>query len=40
MHGFLGVHQLPDYISYPLSYITIIVVVNAFNLIDGVDGLL
>jgi UDP-N-acetylmuramyl pentapeptide phosphotransferase/UDP-N-acetylglucosamine-1-phosphate transferase len=39
MHGFLGVHQLPDYISYPLSYITIIVVVNAFNLIDGVDGL-
>jgi UDP-N-acetylmuramyl pentapeptide phosphotransferase/UDP-N-acetylglucosamine-1-phosphate transferase len=39
MHGFLGVHQLPEYISYPLSYITIIVVVNAFNLIDGVDGL-
>lgn len=39
MHGFLGVGKLPEAISIPLSYITIIVVVNAFNLIDGVDGL-
>ena len=39
MHGFLNIYQLPDFISYPLSYITIIVIVNAFNLIDGVDGL-
>ncbi len=39
MHGFLGIHQLPDLISYPLSYMTIVVIVNAFNLIDGVDGL-
>lgn len=39
MHGFLNINQLPDFISYPLSYITIIVIVNAFNLIDGVDGL-
>jgi UDP-GlcNAc:undecaprenyl-phosphate/decaprenyl-phosphate GlcNAc-1-phosphate transferase len=39
MHGFLNIYQLPDLISYPLSYITIIVIVNAFNLIDGVDGL-
>jgi UDP-N-acetylmuramyl pentapeptide phosphotransferase/UDP-N-acetylglucosamine-1-phosphate transferase len=39
MHGFLGIHQLPDIISYPLSYMTVIVIVNAFNLIDGVDGL-
>lgn len=39
MHGFLGVYNLPDYISYPLTYMTIIVIVNAFNLIDGVDGL-
>jgi UDP-N-acetylmuramyl pentapeptide phosphotransferase/UDP-N-acetylglucosamine-1-phosphate transferase len=39
MHGFLGITHLPDFISYPLSYMTIIVVVNAFNLIDGVDGL-
>ncbi len=39
MHGFLGIHELPEYISFPLSYLTIIVIVNAFNLIDGVDGL-
>lgn len=39
MHGFLGIDQLPDLISYPLSYITIVVIINAFNLIDGVDGL-
>ncbi|RYF86734.1 MAG: undecaprenyl/decaprenyl-phosphate alpha-N-acetylglucosaminyl 1-phosphate transferase [Chitinophagaceae bacterium] len=39
MHGFFGIYSLPDYVSYPLSYITIIVIVNAFNLIDGVDGL-
>lgn len=39
MHGFLGVHHLPELVSYPLSYVTIIVIVNAFNLIDGVDGL-
>ncbi|HET7898933.1 MAG TPA: MraY family glycosyltransferase, partial [Flavisolibacter sp.] len=39
MHGFLGVYTLPDAVSYPLSYFTFIVVVNAFNLIDGIDGL-
>ncbi len=39
MHGFLGVYQLPEVISLLLSYTTIIVVINAFNLIDGVDGL-
>jgi UDP-N-acetylmuramyl pentapeptide phosphotransferase/UDP-N-acetylglucosamine-1-phosphate transferase len=39
MHGFLNVYDLPDYVSYPISYITIVVIINAFNLIDGVDGL-
>ncbi|HEU4902480.1 MAG TPA: MraY family glycosyltransferase [Flavisolibacter sp.] len=39
MHGFLGIHELPNLVSYPLSYLIIIVIVNAFNLIDGVDGL-
>lgn len=39
MHGFLGIGQLPDVAGILLSYTTIIVVVNAYNLIDGVDGL-
>jgi UDP-N-acetylmuramyl pentapeptide phosphotransferase/UDP-N-acetylglucosamine-1-phosphate transferase len=39
MHGFLGVYDLPEMFSLVLSYTTIIVTINAFNLIDGVDGL-
>ena len=39
LHGFLGIQQIPDVLSYLLTYITIIVIVNAINLIDGVDGL-
>lgn len=39
MHGFLGFEQLPEGFSLALSYFTIIVVINSFNLIDGVDGL-
>jgi UDP-N-acetylmuramyl pentapeptide phosphotransferase/UDP-N-acetylglucosamine-1-phosphate transferase len=39
MHGFLGVHELPEVLSLILTYFTVIVVINSFNLIDGVDGL-
>ncbi|HRP31762.1 MAG TPA: MraY family glycosyltransferase [Agriterribacter sp.] len=39
MHGFLGVHELPEIISLILTYLTVIVIINSFNLIDGVDGL-
>lgn len=39
MYGFLGLNSLPGTVSYLLSYVTIIVVINAYNLIDGVDGL-
>ena len=39
MHGFLNLGTLPLALSYALSYTTIIVVINAYNLIDGVDGL-
>ena len=39
LHGFLGIHQIPDVVSYLLTYFTIIVIINAINLIDGVDGL-
>ncbi len=39
MHGFLGIHQLPEAISLLLTLFTVLVVINAFNLIDGVDGL-
>jgi UDP-GlcNAc:undecaprenyl-phosphate GlcNAc-1-phosphate transferase len=39
MHGIFNVYELPMAFSILLSYTTIIVVINAFNLIDGVDGL-
>ncbi len=39
MHGFFGIHELPYALSVALTFFTIIVVTNSFNLIDGVDGL-
>lgn len=37
-HGFLGIDDVPDAISVPLSLIAGVGVMNAINLIDGVDG--
>jgi UDP-N-acetylmuramyl pentapeptide phosphotransferase/UDP-N-acetylglucosamine-1-phosphate transferase len=39
LHGLFGVREIPFEASVFLSVFTYIVVVNAFNLIDGVDGL-
>ncbi len=39
MYGLFGVYDLPDWASILLSVFTYTVVVNAFNLIDGIDGL-
>lgn len=39
MHGLFGFDTLPEGFALALSYLTIIVIINSFNLIDGVDGL-
>jgi UDP-N-acetylmuramyl pentapeptide phosphotransferase/UDP-N-acetylglucosamine-1-phosphate transferase len=39
MHGLFGFEELPEGFALALSYLTVIVVINSFNLIDGVDGL-
>ncbi len=39
MHGFLGIYELPEMFSLILTYFTVILIINSFNLIDGVDGL-
>ena len=39
MFGLFGFEQLPLGFGLALSYLTIIVVINSFNLIDGIDGL-
>lgn len=37
--GILGVHELPIGISYAFTFLVIVGVTNAVNLIDGLDGL-
>lgn len=39
LHGILGFNELPEAVSLLLTYFTVMVVINSFNLIDGVDGL-
>jgi UDP-N-acetylmuramyl pentapeptide phosphotransferase/UDP-N-acetylglucosamine-1-phosphate transferase len=39
MHGLFGFEQLPETFALALTYLTIIVIINSFNLIDGIDGL-
>ncbi len=39
LHGIFGVNEIPNWGSVFLSLFTYIVVVNAMNLIDGIDGL-
>jgi len=39
LHGFLGIHELSIGWSYILSFFVFVVIINALNLIDGVDGL-
>lgn len=39
LHGLFGIHTLPGYVAYPLTLIAGLGIVNAINLIDGVDGL-
>lgn len=38
-YRFFGVQEISPWVSYPFSIFTITVIINAFNLIDGVDCL-
>ncbi len=38
-YGLFGFFELPELLSYVVTYFTIIVITNSFNLIDGLDGL-
>ncbi|MBO4922875.1 MAG: undecaprenyl/decaprenyl-phosphate alpha-N-acetylglucosaminyl 1-phosphate transferase [Bacteroidales bacterium] len=37
-HGLWGIHAIPDAVSVPLSLVAGVGIMNAINLIDGVDG--
>jgi UDP-N-acetylmuramyl pentapeptide phosphotransferase/UDP-N-acetylglucosamine-1-phosphate transferase len=39
LHGFLGIHEIPYILSVLLTCFVFIVIINGFNLIDGIDGL-
>ena len=39
LHGFMGIYEIPLYISVTGSMIFLLGLINAFNLIDGIDGL-
>ncbi|MDB5139206.1 MAG: undecaprenyl-phosphate alpha-N-acetylglucosaminyl 1-phosphate transferase [Mucilaginibacter sp.] len=39
MYGVFGIYELPYLLSVCVSILMILLVVNAFNLIDGIDGL-
>ncbi len=37
--GVLGIYELPEWFAMPLSVFVIFICINAFNLIDGINGL-
>lgn len=39
LYGILGIYAIPDFVGIPLTIFTIIVIINAFNLIDGINAL-
>jgi UDP-GlcNAc:undecaprenyl-phosphate/decaprenyl-phosphate GlcNAc-1-phosphate transferase len=39
MYGVFGIYELSYFLSVGISILLILVIVNAFNLIDGIDGL-
>ncbi|MFD1615871.1 MraY family glycosyltransferase [Gelatiniphilus marinus] len=39
LNGFLGINEIPIYIYYVIAGFIMLTIINAYNLIDGIDGL-
>lgn len=39
-HGLWGIYQIPSFVAVPLTVFACVGIVNAINMIDGVDGLM
>jgi UDP-N-acetylmuramyl pentapeptide phosphotransferase/UDP-N-acetylglucosamine-1-phosphate transferase len=39
LHGFLGIYEMPYLVAFGFNLLLILFIVNAYNLIDGIDGL-
>lgn len=38
-YGVFGIHEIPKWLGWPLTAFFLIYIINAYNLIDGIDGL-
>ncbi len=39
MYGVFGIEEIPLWLSYAITILTLVVITNSFNLVDGLDGL-
>lgn len=39
LNGFLSIDEIPLYLYYPIAGFLMLTIINAYNLIDGIDGL-
>lgn len=39
LHGFLGCNEISVFISFLITIFLVVIIINSFNLIDGIDGL-
>ncbi len=39
LHGFLGIQEVSLFVTLPASVFIMVAIINAYNLIDGIDGL-
>lgn len=39
LQGIMGIHEINYFVSIVLSIFAVLVIINAFNLVDGIDGL-
>ena len=39
LNGLMGIYHIPDWAGIPLTLLAVVFLVNAYNLIDGIDGL-
>ena len=39
LYGFMGIYELPFWVGVPLTVFILVFIMNAINLIDGIDGL-
>ena len=39
LHGLFGINEIPGWFGYTVTLFVMLAIINAFNLIDGIDGL-